>query len=307
MNRRAAAFGLALALDLGFGELPGHIHPVAWLGSAAQALARRLPQGVRRSQLLGGLAIAGLFPALALFSGLAVERATSRLPPLLSLIARAFALKQSFAVRSLFGHVSAVREPLAAADLPRARAAVGMIVSRPTDSLGPDAVASAAIESLTENASDSAIAPLAWYALGGLPAAYAYRAVNTLDAIFGYRDRGLFGMPSARLDDLLNLVPARVTALLFAAAAGRRNGGRALRGVIYDAGATPSPNSGWPMAAAAHALDVRLEKHGHHVLNASGSPPGPADIDRALVLTARAFALGAACLLAVLSAREAAR
>ena len=120
--------------------------------------------------------------------------------------------------------------------------------------------------------------------------------MNTLDAMVGYHKNGMFGMPSARLDDLLNLVPARVTAAALALASSNLQ--RTWRGAVADEGRTPSPNSGWPMAAAAYALSVRLEKPAHHVLNEGGRPAAAVDIRRAEWLTARALLFSLAVALA---------
>ena len=130
------------------------------------------------------------------------------------------------------------------------------------------------------------VAPIIWYLLGGLPAAYAYRVTNTLDAMVGYRAKGWLGTPSARLDDALNFVPSRLTAALVAASSFSPI--RSLRGTFEDHGRTPSPNSGWPMAAMAYGMDVRLEKPSHHLLNAKGRAPSAADI-----ATANRVAIGA--------------
>ncbi|NJN68054.1 MAG: cobalamin biosynthesis protein, partial [Chloroflexaceae bacterium] len=146
------------------------------------------------------------------------------------------------------------------------------------------AIAAAAIESLAENTSDSVVAPLLAYALGGLPGAFAYRAANTLDAMVGYRGRYEYlGKVPARLDDLLNLVPARLTALLIAAAAVgcSADAPQAWQVMWRDHALTASPNAGWPMAAVAGALGVRLEKMGHYCLNERGRAPTAADIRRA--------------------------
>jgi adenosylcobinamide-phosphate synthase len=163
----------------------------------------------------------------------------------------------------------------------------------------------AAIQSLAENASDSFVAPLFYYSLFGLPGAWAYRAVNTLDAMVGYHGRNEFvGKFAARLDDLLNLLPARLTALLIVIAAGlagadARGAWRAWR---RDHAHTASPNAGHPMSAVAGALGVVLEKVDHYRLNAGASEPAPADIARAERLVGLALALAAG--LAVAAQRE---
>jgi adenosylcobinamide-phosphate synthase len=164
-------------------------------------------------------------------------------------------------------------------------------VSRPVGSLGEGAAASAAVESLSENLTDSWVAPLCFYLAGGIPAAWAYRSVNTADAMIGYREESLerLGAAAARVDDALNLLPARLAALAIIAGAGLTHvsPSRAWRAWRRDAGATESPNAGQTMAAMAGALGVTLEKHGHYRLG-GGAPPDLADIDRAVRIFAAA-------------------
>lgn len=287
MKHRAAVLIVAMGLDLAFGELPNRWHPVAWLGrgiAASDRAMRGLPPAA------AGTLLGTNFPIGACILGWRASRALRGRTGWIRVVGEALFLKQTFAARALFEHSSVVRRRLEAEDLEGARRAAGMMVSRDTSGLDDHALASAAIESLSENASDSVVAPLSWYVVGGLPAAAAYRAINTLDAMVGYRERGWVGTPSARLDDAASYVSARLTAGLYAIAARSRC---VVAGACNDHAATPSPNSGWPMAAAAHALGVRLEKAGHHVLNAGGSLAGPADVAAAERLTRRALATGA--------------
>jgi len=148
------------------------------------------------------------------------------------------------------------------------------LVSRDTATLSATQVSAATIESVAENLSDSVVAPLLYYAVGGLPAAFGYRFANTADAMVGYRDEVYewLGKAPARLDDLFNLVPARLAAALIVAAAPLtgESAGRAWRIWRRDAGKTASPNAGHPMSAMAGALDVELEKVGHYRLGAAG-------------------------------------
>jgi adenosylcobinamide-phosphate synthase len=190
-----------------------------------------------------------------------------------------------------------VESALRAGHLADARRLVGFhLVSRPTGELDADHVASAAVESAAENLTDAFVAPLLCYLAFGLPGAYAYRAINTADAMIGYRAERFeyFGKAAARLDDVLNIVPARLSALAIAAAA-RVAGGdarRAWRVMMRDHGRTASPNAGWTMSAMAGALGVALEKPGAYRLG-DGSLPGPGHIGRARRI-ARAAGLGSA-------------
>jgi adenosylcobinamide-phosphate synthase len=188
-----------------------------------------------------------------------------------------------------------VRGALSRGDLDRAQRLLGHhLVSRATASLDNGHVASATIESAAENLTDSFVAPLCFYIVFGLGGASAYRAINTADAMFGYRDGALeyFGKTAARLDDLLNLVPARIAALALVVAAALMDGrGRHAWSTMFrEHGRTASPNAGWTMAAMAGALGVVLEKVGTYRLG-KGSLPGTDDVDRGLRLV-RAGALG---------------
>lgn len=296
MRRAALVLATAIGFDLAFGEPSPAVHPVVWLGTCVRCATKRVPRGSDTRDFASGIALASFFPGVAFLGMFVARRFLGRGNVLVGIAGEAILLKQCFAVRSLFEHVRAVAEPLEHADLDAARGAVSHVVGRDTGALDSAAVASAAIETLTENASDSVVAPWLWYVVGGLPAAAAFRAINTLDAMVGYRSQGRFGSPSARLDDIANFVPARATALAVAVAGAAPC--RTLRGTWQDAGATPSPNSGWPMAAAAFQLGVRLEKRGYHVLNSAGREPNANDIRRALHLTARALVLAAVAALA---------
>ena len=204
----------------------------------------------------------------------------SKLPIWLEVIATALALKPLFALRMLLSEVHAVEESLHQG-LECGRARLRMIVSRDTAELDADQIRESSLESLAENLSDSVVAPLFWFLLFGLPGAAVYRFANTADAMWGYRGRWeRAGKFAARADDLLNLIPARVTAVgLLLAGPDRLS---RLRRLPREASLTPSPNSGWPMSALALSLNVRLRKPRVYVLNASGLSPAAADVSTAL-------------------------
>ena len=213
----------------------------------------------------------------------------------LGLVVEALALKSMFSLRGLARTALAVAADLERADLGSARAAVGRdLVSRPTATLDAGQVASATVESVAENLTDAFLAPVLFFLAFGLPGAVAYRVINTADAMIGYREGTLFyfGRVAARLDDLLNLVPARLAALSLVAAAAiaDADGRRAFTMMWRDHRGTASPNAGWTMAAMAGALGVTLAKPGAYRLGA-GRVPTPADIARAIRLMATAAAL----------------
>jgi adenosylcobinamide-phosphate synthase len=198
-------------------------------------------------------------------------------------------------LRALLEAGAVVEHALLAGDLVEARRLLSYhLVSRDVTNLDASHVAGAAISSLAENLSDSVVAPLLAYRLGGLPTAYAYRAINTADAMLGYRTPELewFGKPAARADDIVNWIPARLTALLIAIASGAPR--ESLNVARADARRCPSPNGGWPMAAMAGALGVVLVKRGVYTLHARGRHPTPADLARARRVTTLAAALATA-------------
>ncbi|WP_197683537.1 adenosylcobinamide-phosphate synthase CbiB [Jiangella alkaliphila] len=280
-----------MALDAAFREPPLAVHPVRWTGRYLAWAARRVPSGPPGRAVATG-ALAWAFGAVTAYgAGLLVSRAAARLPSPLRPVAVGVALWPLFAHRMLLDEVAGVERALASGGVAAGRAAVARIVSRDVSELTPDEIRQAAVESLGENLSDSVVAPLFWYAVGGLPAAALYRFANTADAVWGYRTPrwNHAGRVAARADDLLNLVPARLTGLLLA---GRTVSWERLRA---EAALTPSPNAGWPMAALALRLGVWLAKPGVYALGAGGRAVEPGDVRAALRLARRrGWALAAA-------------
>jgi len=204
---------------------------------------------------LGGVATLLILVFAAAGSAWAVQSAAHNLLGSWAWIAVAFAAWPALAQRSLHDHVIPVVTALEAGDLPKARRAVSMIVGRDTATLDEAGVARAAIESLAESFCDGIVAPLFWLMVGGLPGIWAYKAVNTADSLIGHREEpyAVFGWAAARFDDFLNLIPARLSALCLCVAAG--GGWRIL---WRDRARHASPNAGWPEAAMAGALGIRL-------------------------------------------------
>lgn len=289
---------VALALDLLIGW-PGWLyarigHPVTWLGALISALERRWNRGGARRAL--GVALVVVVVGLAAGLGLALQAVMPGGWP--GVVLGGVLAWPLVALRSMHEHVAAVARPLEARDLDGARGAVAMIVGRDVSVLDGAGVARAGLESLAENTSDGIVAPVFWGAVLGLPGIAAYKAINTLDSMVGHRTAryAQFGWASARLDDLVNLIPARLTGALFALAAGRA---QAWRCMWRDAGAHRSPNAGWPEAAMAGGLGVRLSGpriYGDRVtqepwVNGGAPDPMPGDLRRGLRLYARAMGL----------------
>ncbi|HVW30581.1 MAG TPA: adenosylcobinamide-phosphate synthase CbiB [Polyangiaceae bacterium] len=280
----AIALALASVLDLAFGEPRNALHPVAWLGRLiARGRDWALAADPRRQFIRGGLVTFGVSGA-ALGIGYALERAAMHCPVIVAGVLLSLLLKPLLAIRALGEAALAVRDALTRDDLDRARQGLASLCSRDASSLSAPAIAAAAIESLAENASDSIVAPVFFFGLFGLPGAAFYRAANTLDAMIGYRGRFEWvGKIAARLDDVLNIVPARITAALLLASGipCRANVRDGLVILFRDGSRTESPNAGRPMAAMAGLLGVELAKTGHYVLGDAKRPVEPADITRA--------------------------
>lgn len=248
----------ALALDASIGwpaPLYRRIgHPVGLFARIIRACTRswNRPRHPRR---LTGLATLLLLILVSAGSAWLIERAAAALLGAWAWPLIALAAWPALAQRSLLDHYNRVLAPLGSGDLPAAREAVAMIVGRDTAGLDTPATARAAIESLAESFCDGIIAPLFWLVLLGLPGAWAYKAINTADSLIGHPEEPLraFGWASARCDDLANLIPARLSAVLLCLAAGK--GWRIL---WRDHAKHASPNAGWPEAAMAGALNVRL-------------------------------------------------
>ncbi|MBK0329578.1 cobalamin biosynthesis protein [Rhodobacteraceae bacterium F11138] len=246
----ALSLMLALLLDAALGEprwlwsrLP---HPAVLMGRLVAALDRSLNRGA--VQRLGGLAAVLLLGFVAIVLGYAL----SALGPLVEIPCVAILLAQ----RSLVQHVQAVADALRLST-GDARLAVAMIVSRDCETMGRAQIARSTIESAAENLSDGVIAPAFWFLVAGLPGMVLYKAINTADSMIGYRNEryARFGWAAARLDDVLNLIPARLTAGMIAILSGRLAAWPEIR---HDARQHRSPNAGWPEAAMARALNLAL-------------------------------------------------
>ena len=304
----AAVLFLALLLDRAFGEPPEAYHPVVWMGRLIVLLERFFPAGNKSASLLAGGMVALLVPAL--FGSIAwlVALGLHELGTIPYLLGGALLLNTTFSVRGLGDAAQVTRRALDAGDLDETRYSLRSLVSRDTKTLTEPQLAAAAIESVGENTTDSYIAPWLAFALLGLPGAFAYRALNTLDSMIGYHGKYEYtGKVAARLDDFVNLVPARLSALLLLTAgfcrcvddvedpAGYSRELSVMRGwrvMRRDRGLTESPNAGWTMSALSGLIGVVLEKRGHYVIGADQRNPVAADIGTAVRLAYLVAALG---------------
>ncbi|WP_244519471.1 adenosylcobinamide-phosphate synthase CbiB [Aureimonas jatrophae] len=262
------ALSLALLIDRLFGDpdwlwrrVPHPVVGLGWLIGRAEWHLNRPDWSERRRRLAGTLAILALL-LLAVMVGAGIQALFRAIAPF-GLVLEAVVASIFIAQKSLADHVERVERALDREGLEGGRTAVSMIVGRDPDGLDESGVCRAAIESLAENASDGVVAPWFFYALFGLPGLLAYKMLNTADSMIGHMDdrRRAFGWASARLDDLANLAPARLSAALFALSAGRYGFaamGRAWAVARRDAPHHRSPNAGWPEGAMAGALRLAL-------------------------------------------------
>jgi adenosylcobinamide-phosphate synthase len=302
-----AALWVALAIDRWLGEPAARWHPVVWIGRYLGGAGRRIaPQaeGARspdRARFAAGALAWGAGAAMVLLAAWAVAAAAGRLPGWAEALLLGLALKPLLAWRMLRDEVLAVEAALAGS-LDAGRDRLAHLVSRDVHALNEAEVRESAIESLAENLNDSVVAPVFWFVLFGLPGAALYRFANTADAMWGYRSvrQGRVwewaGKWAARADDVLSWLPARLTAVLLLLSCSlsrerERAGVRALLATARESRRTPSPNSGWPMAAMALCLGVRLAKPGVYALNGAGRAASAADTQRAASLAARVVVL----------------
>jgi adenosylcobinamide-phosphate synthase len=291
------ALWLALLIDRVWGEPPARWHPVVWMGRYLGWAGRRVaPEAGASPGSHVGRWVAGALAwtagaCLVLMIAAVAQAALGRLPTWAALLLGGVLLKPLLSWRMLAEEVRAVELALGRS-LDAGRQRLSRLVSRDVSTLDEHEVRESAIESLAENLNDSLVAPLFWFALAGLPGAALYRFANTADAMWGYRgERGgrvweWAGKFAARADDVMSWLPARITALLLALA-----GWEWLRGLSAQARRTPSPNSGWPMAAMALLLGVRLGKPGVYVLHEAGHVATGQDTLRALRLAGRVVVL----------------
>jgi adenosylcobinamide-phosphate synthase len=293
----AAAMPVALLVDRLFGEPPVRLHPVVAMGHYLGLFGKRLcalrPAAAFVAGALAWCGGAALCIALAMLLENALIAAlrpwASAGRALMAALVLGLLLKPLLAWRMLKDEVQAV-EAAQAQGLVAARQQLARLVSRDTGALGETAIREAAIETLAENLNDSVVAPLFWFAIAGLPGAALYRFANTADAMWGYRGEWEWaGKWAARADDLLSWLPARITALALLAP---RLG--LLAALAVEARRTPSPNSGWPMAAMALRLSVRLAKPGVYALNGQAPAVQPQHSTQAQGLALRALLISAA-------------
>lgn len=287
----------AVALDMLIGDPRWLPHPVVAIGKAISAL-----EGPLRKKFIaktGGFVLCAVIVSMTFGAFYLIQELLDILP--FGFIGTAFFLSMTIALRGLIFEAGKILLALRRGDINKARSNLKALVGRDTGNLDERGIARAVIESVAENASDGVIAPVFYYILGGLPLAMAYKAVNTLDSMVGYKNEKYreFGFASAKLDDLANFIPARLTGIFISLASGR-NFLRSLKVMMRDGGSHPSPNSGRPMAAMAGALGIELGGPAVYQgmliqkpsIGSGGALPGPESGRRAIRLTFAGSILG---------------
>ncbi len=274
----------AVLFDLLIGEPPSKIHPVVWMGKIVATLEKHKPENYQK---LWGAIIVITTAAPFVIAGFLIQTNNPfDITGIIGILASIYLLKSTFSIKMLLGEAKKMEEELRGGDIDSARSKLPTFVSRNPEGFDEEKISSAVIESTSESYLDTILSPLFYFTLFGLPGALAYKAVSTIDSMIGYMEppyRNLGHVP-AKLDDILNYIPARISALMIILAATTQRPIEALNCARQEHNKTPSPNSGWPMAAAAGALRVRLEKPGVYTINPTATSPQPEQIAQTVKL-----------------------
>jgi len=309
---------LAAGIDIIFGEPPTAVHPVVWIGKLINLLKNAAPKTHRKFYGVIMALCCVFFAALLGYSVLYIASLPG-IPGILALFIEAYFLKATFAINCLLSPAREIYKHLEENRLEKVRELLPIYVSRNTSKLTKTQMSSAVIESVSENYVDGILSPIFYYALFGefgLIAAYVFKAISILDSMVGYKTEPYkeLGYFSAKSDDVLNWIPARISVIFILAAAlivallpkkqGKINPFNSIRSAMEDGMKTPSPNSGYPMAATAGALGIKLEKPNTYVLGASYPPTEIKDIKRVSQLIAIASGFSLAAFAAVIQIAE---
>lgn len=277
---------LALIIDLIFGDPPDRLHPTVWMGRLIAFLKRVLKGGSPKVERVKGAILCMVsIMVFTVPAWLLLIAVNSYLGAIAYVILAAIALKPTFAIKGMVQYTVPIAKAMQQGKIDEARNMLPYIVRRSPINLTPAQIISAAVESIAESTVDGITSPIFFYAIFGVPGAIAFRVINTLDSMVGYKDAEhiWIGWFSAKVDTIANYVPSRITAILMIPAAWmlRKNWRKAWRILRRDKYRTESLNAGWPMAAMAGALDLKLEKPGFYVLG-DGGDPKPENIYEAL-------------------------
>lgn len=260
MEYHLIAITLAVLIDFIIGDPPTWPHPVKWIGSGISLLEKWLNRG--RSRKAKGICMVFVIVSVTFLITAILVWGFYQLHPIVGIVMESILLSTTIAQKGLKDAALLVYRPLKNGDMTEARIKLSYIVGRDTDQLGEEEIVRGTVETVAENTSDGVTAPLFWGLLGGSPLAFVYRVINTCDSMVGYKNEkyGDFGWASARLDDVVNWIPSRLTAIVMLLGNKPTNISRkkAWNILLRDAKKHPSPNSGWLEAAVAALLGVQL-------------------------------------------------
>ncbi|MFX1293807.1 MAG: cobalamin biosynthesis protein [Promethearchaeota archaeon] len=291
----SAIIGVALLIDLIFGDPPLKIHPVVWMGSVISFLEKRLRN---ENPIIGKInSFILLLSSVVIFTApiffifyfyWEIFHPFNFMELIIYIILSGLILKITFAVKCLRDYTYPIALALERGDIKKAREYLPYIVRRDPSKLTESGIISAAIESIAESTVDGITSPLFYFAIFGVPGAIAYRVVNTLDSMVGYKDpdKIIIGMISAKADDVLNYIPVRITFIIMIISSVFTNGAprSGLKIALRDHTAVESPNAGWTMATMAGILMIQLKKEGYYTLGDLKVPLYPSHIKEALYL-----------------------
>jgi adenosylcobinamide-phosphate synthase len=302
-------FALAFLIDVSLGEIPDHAHPTVWMGSIVSYVKPKMKTANPKTEKLYGVFLCvGL---IGLFAGTVylILWAVVQIPfwgQVIYIIIGAVLLKTTFALKCMRNYTYPIEKGLKSLDMSEARKWLRFIVRRDPNKLDQRHIISAAVESIAESTTDGVTSPFFFFALLGVPGAMAFRVINTLDSMVGYKDpvNVNIGWFSAKMDTITNYIPARITAIFMVAAsaiygANWRNSWRILK---RDKNKTASPNAGWTISAMAGALNTQLEKEGYYALG-DGETSLPEDISKSWrIMWLTAIIFGVIMVLPILAA-----
>ncbi len=289
---------IAILIDVIFGEPPLFMHPVVWMGKLINLLVRREAKHLK----LYGLVVAMLCIAISIITGVIISLGKG-----FFIIISAYFLKSSFSIRMFLLSAIGIKRELELGNIDKVRENLKTFVGRDTSQLDEHHAASAVIESLSENFVDGILSPLFYFLIFGLPGALAYRTINTLDSMIGYKNEsfGEIGYVSAKIDDIANFLPSRLSVIfIFIASLLFGNAFNALKTCISEHNKTPSPNSGLSMSMISGALKIRLEKMGCYVIGEEYELPEPYHIQKAVNIIGFSSLIVIVVILLILLAKE---
>ena len=301
-----AIFFLAFLIDIVFGEFPDRYHPTVWIGKTIAYFKPKFKSENPRTEKINGVILCLLvILVVAVPVGLLLFGIRFFVGRIAYIIVSAILLETTFAIKCMRQYTVPIAEAIKNRDIDKARKGLYYIVRRDPNQLNEHQIVSATVESIAESTTDGITTPFFYFALFGVPGAFAFRVINTLDSTVGYKDPENIniGWFSATLDTIANYVPARLTAILMVAAAALlgENWRESWRILQRDKAKTNSVNAGWTMSAMAGALGVQLEKSGHYALGDKGDI-SPEHIKRALrIMELTAAMFGALVILPILA------